>query len=155
MYSLHAHLVFVTKHRRAPIDAPVSAIIEAAARKVCADFGTELVAFDHDGDYVHLLVAYPPKVALTRLVNSLKGVSARLVRAADLPDVNRLLSGGHLWSPSYCAVSCGAAPLDIVKQYIEEQRNPNRKRGRPSRGPVLGPSEPPPRTPRSNINECS
>lgn len=73
-------------------------------------------------DHVHLLVEYPATVALSRLVNSLKGVSSRMLRAREFPEVQRRLWGGHLWSPSYFAVSCGGAPIEIVRQYIEDQR---------------------------------
>jgi putative transposase len=79
---------------------------------------------------LHLLVGFPPKVSLSTLVNSLKGVSARRLRAARLPDVERKLWGPHFWSPSYCAVSCGGAPLEIVKQYVAAQRAPPRPEGR-------------------------
>jgi putative transposase len=89
---------------------------------VCADFECELLEFGHEVDHVHLLIAYPPKVALSKLVNSLKGVSARLLRAESWPEVTRALRGDAFWSPSYCAVSCGGAPLEIVRQYVEKQR---------------------------------
>lgn len=75
-----------------------------------------------ESDHAHLLIAYPPKVALSTLVNSLKGVSARMLRSAALPEVSEKLWGEHFWSPSYCAVSCGGAPLEVVKRYVESQR---------------------------------
>jgi putative transposase len=90
----------------------------------------QLLAFDGEDDHVHLLVAYPPKVAVASLVNSLKGASSRLVRQAEFPEVRQRLWGGHFWSPSYCAVSCGGAPLKIIKQYVEQQRNPESQRTR-------------------------
>lgn len=97
---------------------------------VCHDFGGTLLAFDGEDDHVHLLVEYPPKIALSALVNSLKGVSARMVRKQGFPEVRSKLWGEHLWSPSYCAVSCGGAPLETVKRYVETQRS------RPSRKPA-------------------
>ena len=57
---------------------------------------------------MHLLVEYPPKVAVPALVNNLKGVSARRLRAEFTGRVNRHIVHGHFWSPSYFAVSCGA-----------------------------------------------
>lgn len=93
-------------------------------RKVCSDFGAELREFNGEDDHVHLLVEYPPKVSISTLVNSLKGVSARRLRAQFTGRVNRHLIHGHFWSPSYFAASCGGAPLSIVKQYIEQQRRP-------------------------------
>lgn len=74
--------------------------------------------------HVHLLVHYPPKVALSKLVNSLKGVSSRRLRQEFEPHVRRHLWGGRFWSGSYFAASCGGAPLTIVKQYIRQQQRP-------------------------------
>jgi putative transposase len=71
---------------------------------------------------VHLLVAYLPHVAVARLVNSLKGVSARRLRQRYRVRTHRK----HLWSPSYFAASTGGAPLEMLEQYIRQQRTANR-----------------------------
>ena len=91
---------------------------------VCTDFESTLVEFDGEGDHVHLLVNYPPKVSLSKLVNSLKGVSSRIIRREFSEKVNRMLWKGVLCSPSYFAGSCDGAPLEIVKSYIENQETP-------------------------------
>ena len=122
VFNLNAHLVFVTKYRRTVIDEAIFGVMRAAWEVVCREFECELTEANYEGDHVHLLVAYPPKVSLARLVNSLKGVSSRRVRAAQFPAITQALWGDHLWSPSYCAVSCGGAPLEIVKRYVESQR---------------------------------
>jgi len=122
--ALHVHLVFVTKYRRGVLDEAMLAACAASMRKVCADFGAELTEFNGEDDHVHLLVDYPPKVAVSALVNSLKGVSARLLRKEFTGRVNRAIMHGHFWSASYFAASCGGAPLSIVKRYIEQQRRP-------------------------------
>jgi putative transposase len=70
-------------------------------------------------------VNYPPKVSVSSLVNSLKGVSSRLIRQKNHPSIRRKLWGGSLWSPSYFAGSCGAAPIAIIRQYIERQQTPH------------------------------
>ena len=75
--ALNVHLVFVTKYRRGVLDAAMLDACETAMRKVCADFGADLREFNGEDDHVHLLVEYPPKVAVSAMVNSLKGVSAR------------------------------------------------------------------------------
>lgn len=90
---------------------------------VCKDFEAELVEFDGEFDHVHLLVNYPPKVSISKLVNSLKGVSSRLLRKAH-PEIASKYWKGVLWSPSYFASSCGGAPISIIKQYIENQKTP-------------------------------
>jgi putative transposase len=122
--ALHVHLVFVTKYRRGVLDDAMLRCCEAAMRKVCGDFGAELREFNGDDDHVHLLVEYPPKVAVSALVNSLKGVSARRLRSEFTGHVNRASMHGHLWSPSYFAASCGGAPLSIIRHYIEQQQRP-------------------------------
>tara|TARA_B110000091_G_C13558953_1_gene367690 strand:- start:72 stop:296 length:225 start_codon:yes stop_codon:yes gene_type:complete len=74
---------------------------------------------------VHLLIHYPPKVSISTLVNSLKGVSSRMLRQKEYPTIRQKLWGNALWSPSYFAASCGGAPIDIVRQYIEQQKTPH------------------------------
>jgi len=122
VFRLTAHLVFVPKYRKRVISERVFRVLSAAWEQVCIDFECKVEESGFESDHVHLLVSYPPKVSLSRLVNSLKGVSARRLRAAELPEVRQKLWGEHFWSPSYCAVSCGGAPLDVVKRYIEKQR---------------------------------
>lgn len=68
---------------------------------------------------------YPPKVAVSALVNSLKGVSSRMIRQKNYPSIRRKLWGDALWSPSYFAGSCGGAPIAVVRQYIEQQQTPH------------------------------
>src|SRR5271166_6564363 len=103
VYNLNAHLVFIPKYRRRVISSRVF----ESWREVCVHFESMLVESNFEPDHVHLLVKYPPKVALSVLVNSLKGVSARRIRQANFPEVQRALCGPHFWSPSYCVVSCG------------------------------------------------
>ena len=122
VFNLQAHLVFVPKYRGGVINERVLLVLKTAWEGVCSDFESELREVGWEADHVHLLIGYPPKVALAKLVNSLKGVSARRLRAANLPEVRNKLWGKHFWSPSYCAVSCGGAPLDTVKRYIQAQR---------------------------------
>ncbi|GGY00226.1 IS605 family transposase [Streptomyces fructofermentans] len=121
---MHVHLVFVTKYRRGVFNDDMLTVCEATMRKVCEDFEAELVEFNGEDDHVHLLVHYPPKVAVSGIVNSLKGVSARILRRDFTGRVNRAIMHGHFWSPSYFAASCGGAPLTVVRQYIERQRRP-------------------------------
>ena len=121
---MHVHLVFVTKYRRNAMTGEILTRCEEIMREVCADFEAELKQFNGEQDHVHLLVHYPPKVQLSKLVNSLKGVSARLLRKEYDSHIRRYLWGGRFWSGSYFAGSCGGAPLTVVKQYIENQKRP-------------------------------
>jgi putative transposase len=103
------------------LDAKAIEALRPICAKVCADFDAELVELDGEDDHVHLLVSYPPNASISKLVNSLKGVSSRLLRR-DRPDLRSRYCKGVLWSPSYFAGSCGRAPLASAKRYIEEQR---------------------------------
>ena len=124
VFNLHVHLVFVTKYRKAVFSKAVLIELENIFSSVCKDFEAELAEFDGERDHVHLLVNYPPKVAVSKLVNSLKGVSSRLIRKMQFPEIEKILWGDHFWSPSYFACSCGGAPIEIIRQYIEQQQTP-------------------------------
>lgn len=124
VFALHAHLVFVTKYRHRVFTDRHLARMEEILRDVCADFEAELVEFNGEGEHVHLLVTYPPKVALAKLVNSLKGVSSRRLRT-EFPDLARhYWRANKLWSASYFAGSVGGAPLTVLRTYIENQNRP-------------------------------
>ena len=123
VFKMHVHLVFVAKYRRKVFDGPAIDALRGIFASVCRDFEAALVAMDGEDDHVHLLVAYPPKVSVSSLVNSLKGVSSRMLRK-QRPDIRRRYWKDILWSPSYFAASCGGAPIRIVRQYIERQQTP-------------------------------
>ena len=124
MSLLHAHLVFVTKYRRPVFTNAMLTFAETTMRAVCAELDAELVEFNGETDHVHLLVAYPLTLAISVLVQRLKGRTAYAVRREFTGACVRAHMRGHLWSPSYFAVSCGGAPLSIIKQYIDGQSRP-------------------------------
>src|SRR5512147_1915324 len=126
VFNLHVHLVFVTKYRRSVFSKTHYDAMRDIFSSVCGDFGASLVQVDGERDHVHLLINYPPKVPVAGLVNSLKGVSSRLLKA-KYPELKKHYWKNALWSPSYFASSCGGAPLAVVKQYIENQRSPDGK----------------------------
>ena len=125
IFLMHVHLVFITKYRRDVFTKEILDDLRPIFATVCANFEAELVEFDGEGDHVHLLVNYPPKVAISNLVNSLKGVSSRLIRKKDYPGIRAKLWRAALRSPSYFAGSCGGAPIAIIRQYIEQQQTPH------------------------------
>ena len=124
VFLMHAHLVFVTKYGKKIFTKEILDAMEDIFRGVCESFEAELAEFDGEGDHVHLLVNYPPKVSISKLVNSLKTASSRVIRKQGFSSISKNLWGGSLWSPSYFAGSCGGAPLEVVKQYIQEQATP-------------------------------
>ena len=68
VYKLHVHLVFTTKYRRGVLSDRVLTFLRPIMEKICTDFEATLDAFDGEDDHVHLLVSYPPKLSLTKLV---------------------------------------------------------------------------------------
>jgi len=122
---MHVHLVFVTKYRRGVFTKEILDELLPIFASVCIDFEADLVEFDGEDDHVHLLVNYPPKVTVSKLVNSLKGVSSHLIRKKNYPSIRKKLWGGALWSPSYFSGSCGGASIAVIRQYIEQQKTPD------------------------------
>jgi len=122
---MHVHGILVTKYRRDVLTKAMPDDLRPLFASVCADFESALVAFDGEDDHVHWLVNYPPKVSVSNLVNSLKGVSSRMIRKMNYPSIRKKLWGGALWSPSYFAGSCGGAPIAVIRQYIEQQQTPH------------------------------
>lgn len=121
---MHVHLVFVAKYRRKVFDGDAIRRLRGMFERVCTDFESTLIEMDGEDDHVHLLVEYPPKVAVSALVNSLKGVSSRMLRK-ERPDIHDRYWKNMLWSPSYFASSCGGAPISIIRQYIDQQNTPH------------------------------
>jgi len=118
----YIHLVFVTKYRRNAITDKMLLRLNDLFKKTCLQMDAELLEYNGEDDHVHLLVSCPPKLAVSNLVQKLKGKSAYFLRKELGEQIKRKLWGNHFWSPSYCVVSCGGAPLEIVQKYIEEQR---------------------------------
>jgi len=124
VFNVHVHLVFITKYRKAIFTKDDIDELHAIFSGVCNSFESELVEMDGERDHVHLLVNYPPKVSISKLVNSLKGASSRVMSKSN-ERLKRIYWKNVLWSPSYFAASCGGAPIEIVKQYIEQQNTPD------------------------------
>lgn len=116
--------MFVTRYRRGAFTTEILDHCRQIMADVCTDFDAELLEFGGEDDHVHLLVAYPAKVPLTKLINSLKGVSARLLRKTHHDHLSKYLWGGHLWSRSYYAGTTGGANLSTVAAYVNSQRTP-------------------------------
>ncbi len=93
-------------------------------REVCGSFKAELKEFNGEADHIPLLIHYPPEIALSKLINTLKGVSSRYLRAEYTGRINRIGTGSVFWPRAYVAASCGGAPRTVIRQYIEQQKRP-------------------------------
>ena len=123
---IHAHLVFVTKYRYNILTGEHIEYLRGVFKETMEEMGGTLEEFDGERNHVHLLIQYPPKWSISIIVNNLKGRSSRLLRR-DMPDVKKRYwgDGSALWHRSYFAGSVGGAPLEIVKQYIQQQDTPH------------------------------
>ena len=121
-YNLHVHLVFITKYRKKVLADNHHQFFREVVAEVCKDFGAELKECNGEGDHVHMLIQYPPTVQLSKMVNNLKSVTSRRMRA-NFIDLRAAYNKPVLWSRSYFAASCGGAPLEIIKQYIQNQQS--------------------------------
>ena len=126
VFNLSYHLVLVTKYRRKCITASMMERLKIICTELTEKWECELLEFNGEADHVHLLLSLNPKVAPSVFVNNLKTVSSRLIRkdfAAELAKV--YWKKPVFWSRSYCIITCGGAPLSVIKQYIEQQETPH------------------------------
>lgn len=119
--NLLMHLVCVTKYRRKVFTGAGLRNLEETFRSVAGKMDFDIKEFNGEQDHIHILIEYPPKLSVSKIVNHLKGASSRRYRSAGF----ECPSDKSLWSPSYFATSVGGAPLEVIKQYIEKQERPH------------------------------
>lgn len=124
VFKNYVHLVFTTKYRRGVFTVEMLSRLRLLFSETCEQMDCELIEFGGEDDHVHLLLAVHPKQAVASLVGKLKGKSSYFLRREFGRELRKKLWGNHLWSPSYCVVSCGGAPLEVVRAYVENQRKP-------------------------------
>lgn len=120
VYCLQFHYVACTKYRRKVITDAVSVRLKAINADVAKAFGVKIVEQETAIDHIHMLFSGKPQIQLSRFVNSLKSVSARLI-FREFPEIKKNLWKGHFWSPSYFLASTGQVILEDLKRYVEAQ----------------------------------
>lgn len=124
-YALQYHLVIVTKYRRRCLTEPMLRELREICEKQLALKEGALLEFNGEADHLHLLIELPPKAAISMLVNSLKTVTARLLRRDHAAHLKKFYWKPVLWSRSYFVSSCAGAPLSVLNQYIQQQEAPH------------------------------
>ena len=120
-YSLHYHIVFITKYRRKVFGDLHIARLNEIFSELLIEADSELAECNGEADHIHLLVhASPNTPSIAKLVNNLKAVSSRRMRH-EFCDIAGAYDKPVLWSRSYFAGTCGGTPLAIVKEYIKNQ----------------------------------
>lgn len=120
VFSLHYHLVMCIKYRRKVINDSISDRLKDIFVDIAPNYGVELLEWNHDIDHVHLLFKAKPNTEISKLLNAYKSASSRRIKN-EFPSIRKHLWKEYFWSKSYCLVTTGGAPLEVVKQYIENQ----------------------------------
>lgn len=120
VFALHYHLVMCIKYRRKVINDSISDRLKDILADIAPNYGVELIEWNHDIDHVHLLFKAKPNTEISKLLNAYKSASSRRIKN-EFPDIRKYLWKEYFWSKSYCLVTTGGAPLEVVKRYIENQ----------------------------------
>lgn len=123
-FKIHLHLVFTTKYRRNVLSKAMIQRLQEVFLETMEQMEGELLECNGEHDHIHLMVSISTKTAVSNLVSKLKGKSSYVLRKEYWEEIKPKLWGKHFWSPSYCAISCGGAPLEAVKAYVQNQRTP-------------------------------
>lgn len=125
VFSLQYHLVLVTKYRRKVISKPILNRLIEVLSETLEKWDCKLIEGNGEADHVHLLFEGNPNIQLSTLVNNLKTVSSRLIRKEFKAEISKTYWKPVFWHRSYCLITCGGAPLSVIKQYIENQSSPD------------------------------
>jgi putative transposase len=120
VYSCKYHIVWCPKYRRSVLVNDVEDRLKEILRQTATELGATIMELEIMPDHVHLLCEVDPQFGVHRLVRYMKGRSSRLMRQEFAWLRSRLPT---LWTRSYFVATVGGAPLSIIKQYIENQKN--------------------------------
>jgi putative transposase len=124
VFRLVYHLVLVTKYRKKVFTGPMLDRAKTITGDICVAWEGWLLECSGETDHLHALVDLPPKVRPSDFLNNLKTVLSRRLRS-EFPQLRAAYRGKPvLWSPSYCILSAGGAPIEILRQYVENQKRP-------------------------------
>ncbi|HDR4464256.1 TPA: IS200/IS605 family transposase [Bacillus cereus] len=120
VFLLYYHLVLVVKYRRNVFDDDMSDYAKDMFVRLSENYNITLVEWNHDVDHVHILFKAHPNTEMTKFINAYKSASSRLIKR-DFPQVKKNLWKEMFWSRSFCLLTTGGSPIDVVKAYIENQ----------------------------------
>ncbi|PEK53690.1 IS200/IS605 family transposase [Bacillus toyonensis] len=120
VFLLYYHLVLVVKYRRNVFDDDMSNYAKDMFVRLSENYNITLVEWNHDVDHVHILFKAHPNTEMTKFINAYKSASSRLIKR-DFPQVKKKLWKEMFWSRSFCLLTTGDSPIDVVKTYIENQ----------------------------------
>ena len=119
-YDVKYHIVWITKYRRPILDGVVADRVREHIREICMRNEVTILKGHISKDHLHILVSSHPTLAISRLVQKLKGASShRLFQ--EFPHLRKQFWGQHLWSRGYFVATTGTVTDEIIKEYIENQ----------------------------------
>lgn len=120
VFLMSYHLVLVVKYRKDVIDNTISDYAKDKFISVGEKYNITLVEWNHDMDHLHVLFKAHPNTELSKFINAYKSASSRLIKK-DFPSVRKKLWKEMFWSRSFCLLTTGGSPIEVVKKYIENQ----------------------------------
>ena len=120
VFMLWYHLILVTKYRREVFTDDISNRAKEIFENIATNYHITLIEWNHDSDHVHVLFRSHPKTELSKFINAYKSASSRLIKQ-EFESVRKKLWESYFWSQSFCLLTSGGAPIDVIKQYIESQ----------------------------------
>jgi putative transposase len=120
VFLLNYHLILVVKYRRKVFDDTISERAKEIFSRIAPNYNISLQEWGHDEDHVHILFRAHPKTAISKFINAYKSASSRLLKK-EFPSIREKLWKEQFWSQSFCLLTTGGAPLEIVKEYIQTQ----------------------------------
>lgn len=120
VFSLHYHLVLVVKYRRKVIDDDISNRLQEIFESIQPNYNITLQEWKHDKDHVHILMKAHPNSDISKFLNAYKSASSRLIKK-EFPVIRQQLWKEYFWSRSYCLLTIGGAPIEVIRKYIESQ----------------------------------
>lgn len=124
VFLMYYHLVLVVKYRRQVINDKISARLREIFEYIAPNYGLSVEEWNHDKDHIHILFTGQPKSALSKFINAYKSASSRLIKK-EFPEIREKLWKEYFWSQSFCLLTTGGAPIEIIRAYIKEQGNKN------------------------------
>ena len=126
VFLLHYHLVLVVKYRRQVFDDNISNRAKEIFEYIAPNFNITLEEWNHDKDHVHILFKAHPNTEISKFINAYKSASSRLLKK-EFPQIRQKLWKEYFWSQSFCLLTTGGAPIAVIKKYIENQGQKDRK----------------------------
>jgi putative transposase len=123
VYSLCYHFITVVKYRKKVFVSNVLiSDLKTITEKVSQEFEVEIIEQECGEDHLHLLFRAKPTLDITKFINLLKGRTSRTLREKHKDFLKDKLWGDSFWSPSYFLATSGNVTIDILKEYVENQR---------------------------------